>query len=329
MHCLAKARRWVRHDRRKHWVKSLQTTLKSSVTFSGTGLHTGAEVRMSVHPASAEYGIWFHRTDVEDKNALIPARWDAVTDTQLCTRISNADGVSVATVEHLLAALAGCGVHNALIEVDGPEAPLLDGSAAHFVSAFLARGLMVLDAPVYAIEVLKPVNVSTDRAFASLQPADHLTIEFHIDFSDTAIGRQNKTLNMANGAFVHELCDSRTFCRKSDIGAMRDQGLIVGGDLSSAVVVDGDNVVTPGGMRHADEPVRHKMLDALGDLALAGAPILGHYTGHRAGHGITNRLLRELFSDPSAYRIVQCDRDKAAALPGAGLQRSDRPEFVA
>jgi UDP-3-O-[3-hydroxymyristoyl] N-acetylglucosamine deacetylase len=299
------------------------------VTFSGTGLHTGAEINMSVHPASAEYGIWFHRTDVEDRNALIPARWDAVSDTQLCTRITNAADVSVSTVEHVLAALAGCGIHNALIEIDGPEAPLLDGSAAPFVSAFLARGLMTLDAPVYAIEILKSVKVSTDQAFASLEPADHLTIDFHIDFVDAAIGRQNKSLNMANGAFVHELCDSRTFCRKSDIDTMRDRGLIVGGDLSSAVVVDGDKVVTPGGMRHADEPVRHKMLDALGDLSLAGAPILGHYTGHRAGHGITNQLLRELFADPSAYRMVQCDREKAAALPGAGLQRSDRPAIVA
>ena len=312
----------------EHWVKTLQTTLKSSVTFTGTGLHTGVGVRMSVHPASAEYGIWFRRTDVDVRDALIPARWDAVTDTQLCTRISNSDGVSVSTVEHVLAALVGCGVHNALIELDGPEVPLLDGSAAPFVSAFLARGLMTLDAPVYAIEILKYVSVSTDQAFASLEPADHLTIDFHIEFADTVIGRQDKSLNMANGAFVHELCDSRTFCRLSDIDMMRDQGLIVGGDLTSAVVVDGDMVVTPGGMRHADEPVRHKMLDALGDLALAGAPILGHYTGHRAGHGITNRLLHELFADPSAYRIVQCDSERAAALPGAGLQRADRPELV-
>ncbi|MGI9390502.1 MAG: UDP-3-O-acyl-N-acetylglucosamine deacetylase [Boseongicola sp.] len=307
----------------------MQTTLKSSVTFSGTGLHTGAEVHMSVHPASAEYGIWFRRTDIEHCDAFIPARWDAVTDTQLCTRISNADGVSVSTVEHVLAALAGCGIHNALIEVDGPEAPLLDGSAAHFVTAFLARGLMTLDAPVYAIEVLKVVKISADGAFASLEPAKNLTIDFSIEFADAAIGRQEKSLNMANGAFVHELCDSRTFCRKSDIDAMRDQGLIVGGDLRSAVVVDGDMIVTPGGMRYSDEPVRHKMLDALGDLSLAGAPILGHYKGTRAGHSITNRLLRELFADPSAYRIVECDREVAAELPGAGLQHSDRPELAA
>lgn len=284
---------------------------------------------MSVHPASAEYGIWFRRTDIEDRDAFIPARWDAVTDTQLCTRISNADGVSVSTVEHVLAALAGCGVHNALIEIDGPEAPLLDGSAAHYVSAFLARGLMTLSAPIYAIEVLKPVKVSTDGATASLEPAKHLTIDFHIEFDDAAIGRQDKSLKMANGAFVHELCDSRTFCRQSDIDEMRDQGLIAGGDLHSAVVVDGDLVVTPGGMRHPDEPVRHKMLDALGDLSLAGAPILARYTGIRAGHSITNRLLRELFADPSSYRIVRCNREMAAELPGAGLQRSDRPKLAA
>lgn len=280
-------------------------------------------MRVVVQPASAEYGIWFRRTDVEDRDPLIPARWDSVSNTELNTRISNGDGVSVSTIEHLMAALAGCGVHNALVEIDGPEVPLVDGSSAPFVAGILARGIRKLEAPVRAIRVLRPVHVRHGDAMATLMPSRDLRIEFEIDFSDAVIGRQEKGLNMANGAFVRELCDSRTFCRKADIDAMRERGLIAGGSVSSAVVVDGEEVVTPGGMRHSDEPVRHKMLDALGDLALAGSPMLARYVGHRAGHAMTNRLLRALFADPSAYELVECDAEMTARLPGAGLRRSD------
>lgn len=307
----------------------MQTTLRSAAGFAGTGLHTGRTVHVTVNPASAEHGIWFKRTDVEDRNPLIPARWDAVCDTELNTRIANDDGIGVATVEHLMAALAGCGILNAFIEIDGPEVPLLDGSSAPFVAAFLARGLRRLDAPVRAIRVLKPVMVREGEAHATLMPSDELRIDFLIDFADAAIGRQQKSLAMANGAFVHELCDSRTFCRMADIEAMRARGLILGGSFDAAVVVDGDRVVTPGGMRHQDEPVRHKMLDALGDLALAGAPVLGRYVGHRAGHAMTNRLLRALYADPEAFALVECDPDMVARLPGAGLGRRDSIRIAA
>jgi UDP-3-O-[3-hydroxymyristoyl] N-acetylglucosamine deacetylase len=307
----------------------VQNTIKSSVTFTGTGLHSGRVVRMTIHPASAEYGIWFRRTDVEDRDAFVPARWDAVTDTRLNTRIENADGVSVSTIEHVMAALAGCGVHNALIEIDGPEVPLLDGSSKAFVLSILSHGLRRLDAPVRALRILKPVSVRHGDALATLMPSDALRIEFHIDFEDAAIGQQTKGLNMSNGAFVRELCDSRTFCRQADIDAMRARGLIAGGSVTSAVVVDGEKVVTPGGLRHADEPVRHKMLDALGDLTLAGAPILGRYVGHRAGHAMTNKLLRALFADPTAYELVECDAAMAARLPGAGVSQADRAAIAA
>ena len=252
-----------------------------------------------------------------------------MTDTQLCTLISNRDGVSVSTVEHIMAALAGCGVHNALVEINGPEVPLMDGSSAHFVSSILGKGLIQFDAPVRAIEVLKDVSVRRGDAVATLSPADGLVIDFEIEFADAAIGHQEKMLNMANGTFVHELCDSRTFCRKADIDAMRARGLIMGGAVTSAVVVDGDKVVTPGGLRHKDEPVRHKMLDALGDLALAGAPVLGRYSGLRAGHAMTNLVLRSLFADPTAYRMVTCDGATEARLPGVGLSRADRPLVAA
>ncbi len=280
---------------------------------------------MTVHPASAEYGIWFCRTDITDRDRLIAARWDSVIEARLCTQIENADGVSVSTIEHVMAALAGCGIQNALIEIDGPEVPILDGSAAEFVAGFVARGQRRLASPVRAIEILETVEVREGQASARLEPADTLYIDFEIEFDDAAIGRQGKMLNMANGTFVRELCDSRTFCRRADVEAMRASGLALGGSYDNAVVVDGDAVLSPGGLRHADEAVRHKMLDALGDLALAGAPILGRYTGQRAGHALTNKLLRALFAQPSAFRMVQCDSARSNRLPGVGVHKHDIP----
>ena len=306
---------------------ALQTTIKTPVTFTGIGLHSGAAVRMTVHPASVHYGVWFRRSDLEG-DALIPAQWYAVSDPTLCTRIRNDAGAEVQTIEHIMAALAGCGVHNALIEIDGPEVPVLDGSSTQFVEALLKAGLRQLDAPVRAIEILEPVEVRDGAAWARLEPADSLSIEFHIDFADAAIGRQTKALNMANGAFVRELCDSRTFCRQQDIDNMHARGLALGGSLGNAVVVQGDRIVTPGGLRHGDEAVRHKMLDAMGDLALAGAPVLGCYTGHRAGHALTNRLLRQLFATPSAFRSIECSGDLAGHLPGVGVRLADVPALT-
>lgn len=307
-----------------HTGDPLQTTVKSAVTFKGVGLHAGKPARMVVHPASAEYGIWFRRTDLANE-PLIAARWDSVGEARLCTRIDSPCGASVQTIEHIMAALAGCGIQNALIEIDGLEVPVLDGSSAQFVKGLLKAGIRKLDAPVRAIEILRPVEYREGIAFARLEPSETFNIDFHIEFDDQAIGRQDKALNMANGAFVRELCDSRTFCRQSDIDMMHANGLALGGSIENAVVVDGAAVLTPGGLRHEDEAVRHKMLDALGDLALAGAPILGRYVGHRAGHMLTNKLLRVLFADPSAYRIVTCDESMAARLPGVGVHASDVP----
>lgn len=297
----------------------MQTTIGSPAVFDGVGLHSGQPARLVIRPAPADHGIVFRRTDVRGKNPRIAAIWHAVTPSKLCTLIENEDGVSVSTIEHVMAALVGAGVHNALIEIDGPEVPILDGSAAPFVAGILEKGLRELSAAPRAIRVLKSVEVREGEAVARLDPASVLEIDFAIDFADAAIGRQEKTLNMANGAFVRELADSRTFCRQSDVEAMRANGLALGGTYENAVVVDGDRVLSPGGLRHADEAVRHKMLDALGDLALAGAPILGRYTGTRAGHALTNRLLRALFADPEAWAMVVCSPAQAYSLPGAGV----------
>ncbi len=303
----------------------MQQTLKSSVTFTGVGLHSGKPARMTVHPASADYGIWFRRTDLKGGDGLIPARWDAVEPSSLCTLLSNGRGAFVQTVEHLMAALAGLGIHNALIDIDGPEVPILDGSAVPFVDRLLARGLREQALPVRAIRVLKPVEVREGEALARLEPAEMLEIEFAIDFADRAIGRQSRMLNMANGSFVRELADSRTFCRQADVDAMRARGLALGGTLDNAVVFDGERVLSPGGLRHPDEPVRHKMLDALGDLSLAGGPILGRYTGIRAGHALTNRLLRTMFADRRAVQWVDVGGVTGLKLPGVGVRRSDVP----
>ena len=305
--------------------ETVQNTLKSPAAFTGVGLHGGEAVRMVVRPAKADHGVWFRRIDLADRDPMVPARWDAVTPSRLCTVIENADGVSVSTIEHIMAALAGFAIHNALIEIDGPEVPILDGSSVPFIAGFLAAGIEEQDQPVRAVRVLKPVEVREGDAVARLEPADMLEIDFRIDFEDRAIGVQSRRLNMANGAFVRELSDSRTFCRQSDVEAMRARGLALGGTLENAVVFDGDQVLSPGGLRHADEPVRHKMLDAVGDLALAGGPILGRYVGERAGHALTNRLLRALFADPSAYALVDCEPRTLGKLPGVGVHVGDMP----
>jgi UDP-3-O-[3-hydroxymyristoyl] N-acetylglucosamine deacetylase len=239
--------------------------------------------------------------------------------------LGNAAGATVSTVEHVMAALAGCGIHNALIEIDGAEVPILDGSAEQFVKAFLARGLREQTAPVRAVQILKAVEVRDGDAVARLDPSEMLEIDFRIDFADSAIGSQAKLLSMANGAFVRELCNSRTFCRQQDVEEMRSLGLALGGTLDNAVVIEGDRVLTPGGLRHEDEPVRHKMLDALGDLSLAGGPILGRYTGIRAGHALTNRLLRALFARPDSFRVIECGAQAGQKLPGAGVVAADLP----
>ncbi|MGR3542062.1 MAG: UDP-3-O-acyl-N-acetylglucosamine deacetylase [Hasllibacter sp.] len=303
----------------------MQATLRGDITIEGRGLHSGAPVTLRLRPAPADHGIWFRRTDPVAGDPMVPALWDAVTPVELCTRIQNEDGVAVRTTEHLMAALWGCGVRNALIEISGEEVPILDGSARPFAEAILARGVAGQHAPVHAIEVLKPVEVRRGDAAARLEPAAAPEMRFEIDFQDAAIGHQEYELRTANGSFLRELSDSRTFCRKADVDAMQARGLALGGTYENAVVVDGADILSPGGLRRADEAVRHKMLDAFGDLALAGMPILGRYVGQRAGHTLTNHLLRALFADPSAYRIVLCDDALAQALPGAHVMPSDLP----
>lgn len=300
----------------------MQSTLAKTTVFRGVALHSGQQVTLTVHPADANTGFVFERIDVAAPNR-IKVSPQVLVEANLCTVIENEAGVRVATIEHLMAALAGCGIHNAWISIDGPEVPILDGSARPFVSEFLGAGVVSLDAPLRAIRVLRTVEVEHNGAMARLSPADHLSIAFEIDFPDRAIGKQSLDLSLCNGTFVRELSSSRTFCRQADVDMMRAAGLALGGSYENAVVVNGDAVLSPGGLRHANEPVRHKMLDALGDLAVAGAPILGRYVGRRAGHTLTGRLVRALMAQPDAFEWVTISGDAAHAMPGAGVGPED------
>lgn len=301
--------------------RDMQTTLNQSISFTGIGLHSGRDVTMTLKPAPAGHGVTFQRQDIQNAEQLC-ARYDLVEDTQLCTKLGKGEN-SVGTIEHIMAALAGCGVHNVEITLTGPEVPIMDGSSAPFIKKIVAVGLQELASPVMALKVLQKVRYEDGEAFAELRPSDIPQISFSIDFDEAVIGKQQKSMSLANGAFVRELCDSRTFCKKSEVDWLQSQGLGLGGSLDNAVVVEGDAVLNPNGFRHSDECVRHKMLDALGDMFLAGAPILGHYTGHRAGHRITNMLLRKLFATEGAFEWVECDATTACLLPGSDLKESD------
>lgn len=306
----------------------MQNSVSTPIVFDGVGLHSGLPAQLVIRPAAADSGILFRRLDCAAGACDIPAHWNLVHQSPLCTRLENADGLQLSTVEHVMAALMGCGIHNALVTVDGPEVPILDGSAIGFVRGIMSAGIRRQHRPVRALRVLREVTVRRGDAWARLTPSDTFTIEFDIAFDDAAIGIQKKVLNMANGSFVRELSSSRTFCRRADVDMMRANGLALGGSFENAVVVDGAQILSPGGLRHRDEAVRHKMLDALGDLALAGAPLLAHYHGHKAGHALTNDLLRALFDQPGAVEWVTCDVAMAARLPGAGVHWAEVPQVA-
>jgi len=303
----------------------MQATLARSASFKGFGLHSGLPVRLRIDPAPAGHGIVFRRIDLPAGSGDIPALPAFWTEARLCTRLENAAGASVATIEHLMAALAGAGIHNATVLLDGPEVPILDGSAAPYLRRFQAVGLHVQSAPLEVLRILRPVEVRSGDALARLEPADSFRMRFEIDFPDAAIGRQSKDIDLANGAFADHLADSRTFCRRADVEAMQAAGLALGGSYENAIVVEGASVLSPGGLRHADEPVRHKMLDALGDLAVAGAPILGRYLGVRAGHALTGRLVQALLADPSSHVREVCSPSCRRRLPGNVRTLTDLP----
>ena len=281
-----------------------QQTLRNPISCSGIGLHSGCSVSLRLLPAPADTGIVFRRVDL---GIDIPGRYDHVVDTRLSTVLGARalPTARIGTVEHVMAALAACCIDNAVIEVDGPEIPVLDGSSAPFVFLIDCAGREEQESSRGMIEVLKRVRVEDGAAFAELRPAPAacLSLSISIAFAARAIGRQAYSLILTESGFRRELSECRTFALLGEIKALREAGLARGGSLDNAVVVDDDHVLNPAGLRRADEFVRHKMLDAVGDLALAGQPIRGAFIGHRSGHGLNNRLLRALLADSGAWRI--------------------------
>ncbi len=290
-----------------------QHTLAAIARFSGVGIHTGLPVNVEVRPAEADAGIVFVRTDITDRDAMVPARGDAVCRTQLGTVINNAAGVTVSTVEHLMAALSALSIDNAVVALDGPEVPIMDGSSQPFIEALDRAGRRPLAAARRYLEVLETVEVLEDDKRVTLSPADRFEMAFEILFDSPAIGRQRVDLAVDESVFRRELADCRTFGFFHEVEALQAAGFARGGSLDNVVVIDGDAVMNPEGLRRPDEFVRHKALDAVGDLYLLGAPLFGRYEGIYAGHGLNNAIVRALLARPQAWRLITLPTELAQA----------------
>lgn len=273
---------------------------------------------MTLHPAMPGAGLAFRRADLG--GATIPMRWDHVVDTRMATTVGGSNGVSVGTVEHLMAALAGCEIDNALIELDGPEVPVMDGSAAPFVALIDQAGIVRQAAPRRAIEVLKPIEVRDAHRSLSIEPHPLLEVSFEIDFDSPAIARQAYGARIVNGTFRSDIAAARTFGFAEDVEALRRAGLALGGSLDNAIVIRGGHVLNEGGLRFNDEFVRHKILDCIGDLYLAGGPILGRVHGVCSGHTLHHLLLQAVFADSSAWRMVDAPSTDHARDAGQKLK---------
>jgi len=283
-----------------------QITLPRPVTLEGVGIHTGEPVRLTLRPAAVGAGVRFLRTDVADLDPAIPARAEAVCATRLGTVIGNADGVTVSTVEHLMAALCGLGVDNVIVEIDGPEVPIMDGSAQAFVEAIDQAGIVAQQASRRCIKVLKPVRVGKNGSFGELLPyARGLRIETEIEFDHPIIGRQTYALNVEPAVFRRELARARTFGFMRDVAKLWSAGYALGASFENTVVIAENRVLNAEGVRFPDEFVRHKAVDAIGDMALAGAPLIGCYRSVRGGHKLNHAVLCALMADRSAWTYVE------------------------
>ncbi|MCA6302061.1 MAG: UDP-3-O-acyl-N-acetylglucosamine deacetylase [Phenylobacterium sp.] len=293
---------------------AFQHTVRSPVRFAGIGVHTGEQARVTLLPAPADTGVVFIRTDVRDRDNRIAVSGEAVCRTQLGTVITNAAGVTVSTIEHLMAALVMTGVDNALVEIDGPEMPIMDGSSIDFIRGLDRAGLQPQGAPRRFIEIVDVVEVIEGDKRATLRPSDGFEVAFEIAFASAAIGRQAVDLKMGAGAFRRELADCRTFGFLHEVEALRAMGLARGGSMDNAVVIDGDEIMNPEGLRRPDEFVRHKALDAIGDLYVLGAPVIGRFEGVLAGHALNNAVVRALLATPHAWRVRTLAEEMAEAV---------------
>ena len=294
--------------------QEFQHTLQGPAIFAGVGVHTGAYTRVAVRPAPTNSGIVFVRTDVTDRDNRVPATGEAVTKTQLGTVIGNDAGTTVSTIEHLMAAMAALCIDNAVVELDGPELPILDGSAQPFIEILDRVGRRRQEAARRYIEMLDTVEVIDGDKRASLAPAEQFEVAFEIKFDAAPIGTQRVDLVVDEESFREELADCRTFGFVREVEALRAIGLARGGSIDNAVVLDGDRILNPEGLRRPDEFVRHKALDAVGDLYVLGMPILGRFDGLYAGHGLNNLVVRALLANPQAWRVRTWTQELAQAV---------------
>ncbi len=295
-----------------------QKTLKQKVKFEGIGLHTGKEVSVTVYPARTNTGIIFRRIDIKNNNIVLPNVFN-VTNATLCTTISNESGVSVSTIEHLMAAMYGLGIDNALIEINSQEVPIMDGSAKIFIERFLEVGFETSEVPIKLIKIINEVSVQEVSKYISIGKSNvSLDIEFEIKYPNTLIGNQKNKINVYEND-LSNIYNSRTFCLYKDVEKLRKAGLAKGGSLENAVVVKDNKVLNKEGLRNNLEFVNHKILDCIGDLYLSGYKIIGSIKCSQGGHSLTNQLLRKVFSDKNNYHIFEI---KEKSLPHTYINKS-------
>ncbi|MBF0284815.1 MAG: UDP-3-O-acyl-N-acetylglucosamine deacetylase [Magnetococcales bacterium] len=294
-----------------------QRTLKNTIRCTGIGLHRGEKTYLSLRPAPENTGIVFHRTD--KGGALVPATVHNVVDTRLCTTLANKDGVTVSTVEHLLAAFAGLGVDNAYVDLDGSEVPIMDGSAAPFVFLIQCAGVVEQNLPRRWIRIKKPVAIREHDKSAAFQPCDRFRISFLLDFDHPLLTQQGIDIELSETAFVKEISLARTFGFLKEVETLQSKGLARGGSLDNAIVIGDFRILNEGGLRYENEFVRHKVIDAIGDLYLLGHPVLGHFTGIRSGHALNSQLLRKLLSTADAWEFVEGTLPAPTARPIASF----------
>ena len=280
-----------------------QQTLSKPLIIQGVGLHSGVKVKIKLIPAETDYGIKFVRTDLKQNN-IIHALWSNVTNTQLSTTISNNFGANVSTVEHLMSALSGLHIDNLRIEIDGPEVPIMDGSSKNFVELIDKNSLKIQNKKRKIIKIKKKIKVEKDDSSIELSPNNQFSIDFQIDFPSPLISKQSCQLQLINGNYKTDIASARTFGFEKDVDRLRSIGLALGGSLNNAVVVGNNKILNSEGLRFKDEFVRHKILDSIGDLYLAGSPIQGYFNGNKSGHYLNNLLLKTLFSNSENYEYI-------------------------
>ena len=280
----------------------LQKTLKTKIHFSGVGVHNGRAVSMSIEPAEADTGIVFERTDLE-KNNLIKAVIDNVVDSRLCTKIKNSSGIHISTIEHLMAALSGLGIDNAIVKINTSELPALDGSSSEYVKKIISSGIKTLNKSKKIFKVLKEVKVKSGERFISITPSNKLSIDISINYPETIIGYSQYFYTHTQDNFINDLSKARTYTLYEDIEKMRTAGLAIGGNLNNAIVVDKYKILNPEGLRLEKEFVKHKTLDCIGDFYLLGMQLVGNIDCFAPGHNLNQQLIKEILKNKENYEI--------------------------